>query len=174
MRFWKRDSKPAYAPPPAVPPQYRKERVFDPPQSHSQQSQAQEPASGDAAAGRPPTVSDRNGGASRPEGRSLRRFSWPIPAHWMFVLGAVTIVVAVKLWDEHTFHAMTSVQHLDSARSALADKRFDDGLYQLSAIKPGAPQSADAKELQEELTTAKDAARQERAGAPQSTQISKL
>jgi peroxiredoxin Q/BCP len=100
--------------------------------------------------------------ASMPAGTLVRRLAWV----WGCGLAALLLYVSVSVWNtERTFRAMTPAQHLTAARLALEQRRFDDGIEQLTGIKADAPENAAAKVLETDLRTAKQAAQQEQAAA---------
>jgi hypothetical protein len=193
MRFGKRDSPPPSSTPPSVPPQYRKETVTG---ARSHGAAARQPQAAAADNSRSEGLAEARAKESNQARRDMS-FLWHPVSRWpallfplrqalrnvlgflakgllyppSFILFALAIIFGVAAWDQHTFKAMTPAQHLDAARAALGDKHFDDGLYQLSAIKPGAPESADAKELEGELTAAKEAAQRDQAAPQEAARI---
>lgn len=70
---------------------------------------------------------------------------------YMLFLGAT---LGFLTREEHAFRTMTAAQHMSAAKEAMARKDYGEGLRHVSAVATNLPESAEAKNLEHELTIA--------------------
>ena len=86
---------------------------------------------------------------------------------WVPVAGLILLFVAYLGYATYqsirAFDAMTPAQHLGLARDALRDRFFGEALRHANAVTAGA-EAAEARKLEAEIATAKEAARRKGGG----------
>jgi hypothetical protein len=96
----------------------------------------------------------------------VRKFEY-VRSVWRLLLASLVVVIALY-FPGWRFDHMTSAEHVDAARIALQDRRFDESLRHLNAIGPDA---TDAVALRRKLTAAQEAlAAQQQAAIAQQEQ----